>query len=184
MSVAVLAHASMAYAQGAARCLTPEAGAALRTVAESGALAGALGPRLRLAKLNIAGATVEIVVSDAAQREHGISLALPEADRGTPDGQGRQLWYYLAAPRGDRSPDATRALLAAAALVDQALPPSAIVLCGGDPRPAPALETAPIESGSSRAHALVSAALQIAIVITAVWVGLSVTRSRDASPPR
>ena len=162
----------------AARCLTPAAGDALRAVVESGALRGVLGSDFQLERLNVTGDTIELVIEDKAQQQHGLTLALPEADRGAPDGQGRQLVYFLTTPSAQRRPDVSEVLLAAATLFDQALPASAIVNCGGEVAPSPTPAPAVVAGESSRAVALTSAALQIAVVVAAILIGLSVVRSR------
>lgn len=173
--LAIMCFSARAAGAQSSRCLTPEAGLALQRVVATGALHGVLGPKLKLQKLNVTGQHVELAVSDERQREHGITLALPNATSGPADGQGRQFSYHLT-PTADHPSEVANALLAAAALFDQAIPQTAIVSCAGDPLPPVEQKAAIQEAGSSRGVAFVSALAQIAVLVVATVVGLYVVR--------
>jgi hypothetical protein len=130
-----------------------------------------LGSSLSVQSLSLSGKRLELTVADDAPQRHTIALVLPEEASGQPDGQGQRFGFYFAPGSHPLDPDTRRALLAAAALLDQAIPDAALVDCSGPARREG--EHAPPTAGPGypRTRAFTSASIQLAIVFVALLWG-------------
>jgi hypothetical protein len=181
-----------ARAESAGRCLTPAAEVALRDAIAQPAFRRALENGLGLERLLVQGDHIELEVRDRADRSYGVTLVLPESKRGEPDATGGRFLFYLTPAAAPVPPEARAALLAAASIVDRAIPDAALVRCGGAPSTGPGpSSTAPPQNGGQPspepryrlALALVSAAVQIMVLAAAVLFGLRTIRPRRPDPP-
>lgn len=186
-------------AQSASRCLTPEVEHALGPLVEGGGLQSALGQEFRLTRGDSGGNQIELEIQDQAQHPYGLVLALPESRSGPSDGAGLRFAYYLD-PAAASNPGAKAALLAAGAIIDRAVPDTALQPCSQQPAGseadvdnAPAVAP-PAEAGAQSANssqprpqrryplalALGSAIAQIAVVLVAILYGVWAVASLPA----
>jgi hypothetical protein len=199
VSVALLVGA---HSAAAATCLTPEVGRVLSDLVAAGALQRALGDDLRLTGGNVGGNQIQLDIEDRAQRAYALVLAIPASRNGLPDGAGRRFAYYLDASPQPPQPAARAALLAAAAIVDAAVPDTALQPCSqpetdAAPKAPPAADSA-VEPGMTstspnpppsahrvpRAFALAGAVAQLAALAAAIFFGVRVVGSPPATAPR
>jgi hypothetical protein len=148
-------------------------------------LHGLLSNELTLQDVNLAKQEIVVSVDDQAQRPYQITLAVPDPTRGKADGHGQHFDFYLAATNTTDNRNVAMALLGIAALFDQVLPDSALAGCGGDAMvPAPQPEPAPASVAGSdtvpRVLTLISAMLQVLVVIAALWFGRRAIRRTDS----
>ncbi len=179
-----------ARAESASRCLTPEVEHALGPLVEGGGLQSALGQDFRLTRGDIGGNQIELEIQDQAQHPYGLVLALPESRSGPSDGAGLRFAYYLD-PAAASNSGAKAALLAAGAIIDRAVPDTALQPCSqpavreAGVGAAPDGATVPVAGATStdnaagrppgrcpRALALGSAVAQIAVVLVAILYGV------------
>jgi hypothetical protein len=151
------------------RCLTPEAGSAMNDLVATGALKPVLGDDLVLASGAVRGDQIELGFQDRQSRSIALTLALPGAKSGEPDGRGERFLYYLSAP-ADLTPAVRTKMLAAAALFDGAIPDTALRRCAGGEAPK-------ADPRYPRSIALGSAVVELMIVLVAVVFGLRATRT-------
>jgi hypothetical protein len=172
---------------------------ALGPLVEGGGLQSALGKEFRLTRGDIGGNRIELEIQDQAQRPYGLVLALPESRSAPPDGAGLRFAYYLD-PAAASNPSAKTALLAAGAIIDRAVPDTALQPCSqqlarsgaeveGAPDAAP-----PAAAGAPSADnpqppphrryplalALGSAIAQIAVLLVAILYGVWAVASLPA----
>jgi hypothetical protein len=156
-----------------ARCLTPDAGAALNRLVESGRLASVLPREWTLTRGAVGSEEIGIEVRDPAQHLHAVTLALVERGDAAPDGRGRNLIFYLSPSASAADAPARPILLALAAAFDAAIPDSAIQPCAGKDAPRG-------ERRYPRRVALLGGLAEIAIVLAAIGYGL---RALHTVPP-
>jgi hypothetical protein len=192
--------AAAARAESTGRCLTPEVEQALGPFVGGGALSPVLGKEFRLTRGDIGGNQIELEIQDQAQHSYVLDLALPESRSAPPDGAGRRFAYYLDAPAAS-NPGAKAALLAAASILDQAVPDTAIQPCSqpavgeAEVGGAPDRGAVPVAGSTNtdqpqarpadrypRALALGSAVAQIAILLVAIVYGMRVIASMPPVP--
>lgn len=162
------------------QCLTPAAEPALKQLIASSAFRETLGSDRTLKDVRLSGAEIEMVVDDTDGTRYQIRLAAPGASSRAPAGIGRRFVFYLTSSSDQPDADAARALLSAAALADQAIPDSAFAACN-TPRDTPMPEQVPqpiFREEYPRALALVSAIVQLLILLTAVVFGRRAIRAR------
>lgn len=160
-------------------CLPPALSKVFEDLVAAGALRQAFGDRFVLEGIDVRRDEIEVSIKDASAVRYAVTLALEEGDRHRrPDDRGRHFLFYLAASATPPSAPAKAALLAAASIVDNAIPENALQRCGGDQSAAPTAP--PLHQGYPLALALASAAAQIAIIVAAVVFGLGAIRSRAA----
>jgi hypothetical protein len=161
------------------KCLTPAVGPILEDLVATGALQPVLQDRFTLERVDIRADQLELEIEDPIHHSYGITLALPEAKDGKPDGEGRSFRFYLLASPAPPNRDATTTLLAVATLFDRAIPDTALVRCfASDAAPNPrAGPTA--DRRYPRALALASASVEILVLLAAILFGLRAMRSRD-----
>jgi hypothetical protein len=151
------------------RCLTPDAGRAMSDLVAAGALTEVLGDDLVLARGDVGGDRIELRFQDPQQRSHTITLALPGAVSGQPDGKGARFLYYVSAT-ADLTPAIRSTMLAAAAVFDGGIPETALRRCAG-------AEAPKADPRYPRSIALGSALLELMIVLAAVVFGLRALRT-------
>ena len=106
--------------------LSPAVGQVLQNAAQD-ALLPVVQRGFTVTRVDVHDDTIELAIEDQRATPYGITLALPEAAHAArPDGQGRNFRFYLSPSQGPPNPDATAALLASAALFDQAIPDAAL----------------------------------------------------------
>ncbi len=186
-----------ARAESPGRCLTPSAERVLRETITQPAFRRVLEDALTLERVHMHDDQIELEVRDRTDHRYGITLVLPESKRGEPDGTGSRFLFYFAPAPFPLPPRTRAALVAAAAIVDRAIPDAALVQCSQAPvDDKQAEKEAPNEPGvPSTAHpqnrgqppsehryplalALTSAGLQVLVVLAAVSFGLRVVRPR------
>jgi hypothetical protein len=105
--------------------LGPAVGSLLQAAADH-ALQPVVQNGLTVTRVDIHDDAIEVGVHDAHDAAYAVTLALPSAKHGArPDGRGRNFVFYLS-PSSGISRDAATALLASAALFDEAIPESAL----------------------------------------------------------
>jgi lysophospholipase L1-like esterase len=170
----LLFQAQPSAAQRALRCLTPAAEGALRDLNASGALQRALGSDLSLQELNIAGSQIELQVEDREHRRYGVTLAVAGSTADSEERSGR-FKVSLTAPPGSEGTAVSKTLLAAASLVDDALPETALADCSGNvdaSRPTP-------DGEPQRARGTAAVATGTAVgLLAAILFGVLVLRAR------
>jgi hypothetical protein len=162
------------------RCLSPDVGRVMQDLVDARKIQALLSSDLTLVKGKVGANQIELEVQDSAQHAYGIALAISGSRSGSPDGQGRNFLFYVDAPAGPPDPRVTQALLAVAALLDDAIPDTALVRCSGadeggraDGRSEPHADRR-----YPRALALASALVQVLVIAAAIVFGLR------AIPPR
>lgn len=154
-----------------ARCLTPEAGRTLTDLVAAGGLQPVLRSDFTLVRGDIRVDQIELEIRDQAQHSYGIALALAGSRGGAPDGQGRNFLFYLTPSPEPPNERARTALLAVAAVFDEAIPDTAIQSCSGKDTPSG-------ERRYPRTLSLAGAVVDVLIVLTATVFGLCVVRRR------
>jgi hypothetical protein len=169
-------------AASASRCLTPAAETALRDTISQPAFQRVLENGLRLEGVHLLKDQIELEVHDRTDQSYRIALVLPESKRGEPDAAGGRFLFYLA-PAASPVPSQTKAaLLAAAAIVDQAIPDAALVRCGQSPPDEPSTSPPqnpvqpPAEQRYPLALALLSAGVQVIVILGAILFGVRAVR--------
>jgi hypothetical protein len=127
--VALLGGAPLAGGDVPARCLTPEVGRVLGDLVAAGGLQRALGTEFVVASGQIGGDRIELRIQDRDQVTYALALALPESTHDHPDGIGRRFAFYVDTSSNPMGPSVKAALLAVAAIVDQAIPDTAFQQC-------------------------------------------------------
>ncbi len=174
-------------AESGGRCLTPSTEVALRDAIAQTEFQRVLENGLRLENVLVQGDQIDLEVHDRTDQSYGITLVLPESKRGEPDATGGRFLFYLAPAPAPVPPQTRAVLLAAAAIVDRAIPDTALVRCGQtQPSEASASSTpSPQNPGQPPAEhryplvlALISAGVQIMVLLAAILFGLRVIRPR------
>ena len=180
-----------AHAESARRCLTPSAERVLRETLTQPAFRRVLENALTLERVHMHDDQIELEARDFTDHSYGITLVLPESRRGEPDATGGRFLFYFAPAAPPLPPQTRAALLAAAAIVDQAIPDAALVQCSQGPEEVAGNEPGvsstphpqnrgqvPSEPRYPLALALSSAAVQILVVLAAVSFGLRAVQPR------
>jgi hypothetical protein len=154
-----------------AKCLTPDAGRTLTELVAAGRLQPVLPSDFTLVRGDIRADQIELEIRDQAQHSYGIALALAGSRGGTPDGQGRNFLFYLTPSPESPNERAAQALLAVAALFDEAIPDAAMQSCSGKDAPRG-------ERRYPRTLSLAGAVVDVLIVLAATVFGLRVVRRR------
>lgn len=168
------------------RCLSPDVGRILQELVAAGALRSALGD-FTFESGNIGIDRIELAIRDANPGTYAIVLELKDRRAERPDGQGQRFSFFLVPPPGPSHASASRALLAAATLFDQAIPETALVRCAGetDPNAAAAGDhrgtRPPMERRFPRWILLASAVFQVAVVAMAMAFGIRTLRLASSS---
>lgn len=154
----------------APRCLTPAATEALQKANAAGVLEPVLRGGFALEGVAIGAREIEVKIQDPSKQTYAVILAQPGARSGQPDGEGQRFLFYVTMP----SPIAAEAkirLLAIAELFDAAIPDSALVRCSGG-------DAAHVDRRYPRTQTLVSALLEVSVLVAAALFGLGVVRGR------
>ncbi len=175
------------------KCITPAVDGVFVDLVRSDAFQRSLGDRFAVERADARGDHIDLLIRDVVDHhEHGVTLALTDSRGGTPDGEGTHFLFFLSDPPDRRDPAASSTLLALAALLDNAIPESALVRCSGEDNAGPqgiqveASSTVPgpdgLQGGERRyplSLALASAALELGVVLAAIVFGLHAIRSRE-----
>ena len=152
------------------QCLTPAAGRVLEELVAAGALRPVLGNELTLERVDLTADQIELGIQDRNGHSYLITLALRNSMGSTPDGKGTHFLFYLAASPDPPNLQAKTALLAAAALFDQAVPATLLERCSGDG------ERRGEDRRFPRALILASAIFEVAALVGAILFGVRVLR--------
>jgi hypothetical protein len=150
-----------------AHCLTAASSETLHHVFDNGDLTRALGG-LSLDGIGIHADRIDVEVHDEARRAQAIMLALHDIAGTRPDGRGGRFVFYIRRSAGAPSAAAATALLAAAQVIDGAIPDTAFAPCEGQ-----------YESRTTRVRYLASAAVQVMILAASILFGLLAIRRRN-----
>lgn len=151
-------------------CLTPDAGRALNALRESGRVAATLPEGWSLTGGEIRSDAIVVEIGDRDGARHAITLALPGSTQAKgAEARGRTFAFAVT---GTPLPSARKALLDLAALVDEAIPDTALQPCSGH-------QPSPGDDVATHRRSLLSASLQMAIVVAAITFGLAALRSSD-----
>jgi hypothetical protein len=177
-------------------CLTPALSKVFEDLAARGALQRVLHDQFTLERIDVRQNQIELEIKDEARQPYAITLTLLEVNNAKPDGRGRHFLFYLGTPAARPNPQARTALLAAAAVVDEAILENVLQLCAGADQAAqvePQRETGfepatrqgpqgqpPVEYGYPLGMALASAAAQVMVLVTATVFGLRTLRWPNA----
>lgn len=143
-------------------CVTPVVGEVFQTLVATQAFKPALGDAFTLQGGSASNDRLELVLQDARQQPHRITLALGNVRGLERVGSGHRFEFYLTVDEA-REATATQALLDAAAILDAAMPDAAFAACASKE-----------QSESDPMVPLASAGAQTLVLLAAVIYGLRV----------
>ena len=158
--VAVLTLASAPGVAATTRCLTPDAGRVVGDVLAAGAVQRHLPGGFTIENVEIGGQAIALTVLDPEQVRYQLTLTV------APTGKAGPRRFVMAVGDGSRSPprDVADALVAAAGVLEEAIPDSALADCASgadDPGGRAAGPGAPHALTASPALALASAGAEL-----------------------
>lgn len=140
------------------RCLTPAMDAVFNHAVASGAFRAALGTAFTITDASSRGGRIELTVAKRGGRAHTVTLALERIAGRTPDGRAGPFVFYVQ-PGTDAN--SSRVLLDVGRVLAERTPDTAFAPCGSRE-----------EGVSTRLVALLSAALEVVVVVLALAFGL------------
>lgn len=148
----------------AQQCITPAVNEVFNGLVTADAFKPALGSAFTLTGGSARDDRIDLEIQDAQHQSHRVTLALGDVTGMQRAGSGRRFRFYLPSQEPPGAA-AAEALLAAASVLDGAIPDSAFASCGNKQA-----------SDASKVRALASGAAQALAVVAALVYGLLVLR--------
>ena len=149
------------------RCLTPAIDGVFTQAMESGAFRVALGRSFAITDVSSRDRRIELTVAKSGGRANTVTLALERIVGRTPDGRAGEFVFYV---QPDADAESSGVLLELARVLAGRVPATAFAPCGGRD-----------EAVGTRAVALLSAAVEVLVVIVALTFGWRTLGRRPAA---